>query len=510
MLGEPTRPALGPSAYRFAAMDVPWEARARRTGPRLGKVPRGACATRTPIDPRVRTIDRSYKEPMKLLCGIDFSDGSLCAARVAARLAGALGAQLALLHAPQLPMLALRPEAGTRDGELARRRTMLAGLASELEPLAKSQVLAEVIEGLPEEALAAAATRLGAALVVIGATGDRPRAEWNLGSTAARTIKGLGLPVLVVREEASIERWLGGGGTLRVLVGADGRDGQLPPLELFEVLRSAGRIEASAGHVYSPGEERRRQASEEHERALAAKIGAKAAESGIRRVRIAAGFGRVAEHLLELATAERTELLVLGTHRRQGWDRLVHGSVSLDIVALSRGNALVVPLVPNAPAVVVGALRRVLVAVDFSPLSLPALHWGARLLPAGGRLQLVHVIAPYVSAVVELGAYAPLPPPSPEELARERTDVERRLRELIPSEIAARGLEFDVEAVSGFDAAAAVVECATRLGSDLICVPTHGRSGLSRALLGSVTQGLLRRSPIPVLVVPPPDRRVHA
>jgi nucleotide-binding universal stress UspA family protein len=509
MLGDPSPPALGPSAYRSEAMNVLWEVRARRMGPRFGVGRREACATRTPIDPRVRRLDRSYKEPMKLLCGIDFSDGSMCAARVAARLAGALGAQLALLHAPQLPMLALRPEAGARDGELARRRTMLAGLASELEPLAKQQVLSEVIEGLPEDALAAAATRLGVALIVIGATGDRPRAEWNLGSTAARTIKGLGLPVLVVREEASVERWLGGG-MLRLLVGADGRDGQLPPLELLEVLRSAGRVEASAGHVYSPGEERRRQASEEHERALAAKIGEKAAKSGIRRVRVAAGFGRVAEHLLELATAEQAELIVLGTHRRQGWDRLVHGSVSLDIVALSRVNALVVPLVPNVPAIVVGALRRVLVPVDFSPLSSRALHWGARLLPAGGRLQLVHVTAPYASAVVELGAYAPLPPPGPDELARDRGDVERRLRELIPSEIAGRGLEFDVEAATGYDAATAIVDCATRLGSDLICLPTHGRSGLSRALMGSVTQGVLRRSPIPVLVVPPPERRVHS
>lgn len=444
---------------------------------------------------------------MKLLCGIDFSDGSLVAARVAARLSGALGAPLVLLHAPHLPVLALRPQPGERDAELARRRAMLASLANELETLAKVQVQSEVAEGLPEEALGAAAARLGGTLVVVGATGDRPRAEWNLGSTAARTIKGLGLPVLVVREEASVARWLGERGTLRLLVGAGGREGHLPPLEWLDVLRKAGTLEASAGHVYPPGDERLRDASEQHERALAEKIGAEAQPCGIRRVRIAPGFGRVAEHLLELASAERAELVVIGTHRRQGWDRLVHGSVSLDIVASARCNVLVVPLVPKAAHAPSESLRRVLVPIDFSPLSLRALHWAAHLLPAGGRLQLVHVAAPYVSAVVELGAYAPLPPLSPEEVAREQGDVERRLRELIPSEFAARGLEFDVEAATGFDAPTAIVECATRLGSDLICMPTHGRSGLSRALMGSVAQGVLKRSPIPVLVVPPPERR---
>ena len=447
---------------------------------------------------------------MKLLCGLDFSDGSLCAARVAARLAGAFGAQLALLHAPQLPVLALRSQPGEREAELARRRAMLATLANELEPLARSQVQTEVVEGLPDEALVAAAARLGCSLVVVGATGDRPRAEWNLGSTAARVIKGLGLPTLVVREEASVERWLDARGALKVLVGAGGRDGSLPPLEWLELLRGIGSVDASAGHVYAPGDERLRSASEEHERALAATMAAKAEPHGIRRVRIAPGFGRIAEHLLELGRAERAELIVIGTHRRQGWDRLVHGSVSLDIVASARCNTLVVPVVREVPTLTEGTLRRVLVPVDFSPLSVRALPWAARLLPRGGRLQLVHVAAPYVSAVVELGAYAPLPPLAPEEIAREKGDVERRLRELIPSELASRGLEFDVEAATGFDAPATIVECAARLGSDLICMPTHGRSGLSRALLGSVAQGVLRRSPIPVLVIPPAERRARS
>ena len=41
---------------------------------------------------------------------------------------------------------------------------------------------------------------------------------------------------------------------------------------------------------------------------------------------------------------------------------------------------------------------------------------------------------------------------------------------------------------------------------DLVVMSTHGRSGLSRMLGGSVAQGLLTRSPVPVLLVPPNRR----
>ena len=47
-----------------------------------------------------------------------------------------------------------------------------------------------------------------------------------------------------------------------------------------------------------------------------------------------------------------------------------------------------------------------------------------------------------------------------------------------------------------------VVNAAIENRSDLIVVGTHGRSGLKRFLLGSVAEGVMRHSPIPVLAVP--------
>jgi nucleotide-binding universal stress UspA family protein len=53
------------------------------------------------------------------------------------------------------------------------------------------------------------------------------------------------------------------------------------------------------------------------------------------------------------------------------------------------------------------------------------------------------------------------------------------------------------------DTVSAILEHATRNASDLIVMGTHGRSGLARAVLGSVTERVVRQAPIPVLTIPP-------
>ena len=51
------------------------------------------------------------------------------------------------------------------------------------------------------------------------------------------------------------------------------------------------------------------------------------------------------------------------------------------------------------------------------------------------------------------------------------------------------------------DAAEEILKTANEIGADMIAMSTHGRSGLSRFAHGSVTDKVLRRAVIPVLVV---------
>jgi nucleotide-binding universal stress UspA family protein len=63
--------------------------------------------------------------------------------------------------------------------------------------------------------------------------------------------------------------------------------------------------------------------------------------------------------------------------------------------------------------------------------------------------------------------------------------------------------EVHAHVVRGDDAARSIAQTAARLGVDVICVASHGRSGISRAIMGSVADKLMRATRKPVLVLRP-------
>jgi nucleotide-binding universal stress UspA family protein len=116
-------------------------------------------------------------------------------------------------------------------------------------------------------------------------------------------------------------------------------------------------------------------------------------------------------------------------------------------------------------------------------------------MPAGERAELCTV---HVSGAADtLGA---IPPESPLDDER-RANVESQLRALIPPEADAAGIATTVKVIEGQSAAEAILAAAERFDVDLIAVASHGRSGIKRALLGSVAEEVARRSVRPVLIV---------
>ena len=129
-------------------------------------------------------------------------------------------------------------------------------------------------------------------------------------------------------------------------------------------------------------------------------------------------------------------------------------------------------------------MKRILVATDFSELSGAAVKAAADLArQAGGRLTVLHVMMPGEASVTDaLIAIA-------DEL-RNGVDVETAL---------ALG-----------DPAEEIVRHARRHEVDLVVLGTHGRTGVTRALLGSVAERVVRTSCCPVLTVPEAGVRVPA
>ena len=137
--------------------------------------------------------------------------------------------------------------------------------------------------------------------------------------------------------------------------------------------------------------------------------------------------------------------------------------------------------------------KKLIVAIDFSELSLRAAAVAANLARAvGGQVVLVHVVNPSA----DYGAIG-LPGDNL------RPGIEGKLKEIIAGLGANTNADWGV--VDG-DAAAELSAFAQRWDGDLIVIGTHGRTGLNRMMLGSVTTRLVREAVVPVLVIGPEHR----
>jgi Universal stress protein UspA and related nucleotide-binding proteins len=141
-------------------------------------------------------------------------------------------------------------------------------------------------------------------------------------------------------------------------------------------------------------------------------------------------------------------------------------------------------------------IRRVLCPVDFSKFSRRALDHAvtlARWYNAKLTVFHVHDNVPLVPGALEMPSGITVGPEYRESLRRE---LERFAE---PSR--ADGVPLDIVLAEGH-AGTEIVKRAEADGSGLIVIGTHGRTGVERFLLGSVTERVLHRAPCPVLAVP--------
>lgn len=199
--------------------------------------------------------------------------------------------------------------------------------------------------------------------------------------------------------------------------------------------------------------------------------------------------GTAWEQICDVATRDRAvELIVVGTQGRTGLPRVLLGSVAAQIVRHAP-----CPVLAVRRGVEVHPFRRVLVAVDFSPAARAACELAIAALAPGGTLTLVHVVDLPVKIHGEL---------HPIEMfgAIDRRAVEvletwrAQLTPKLPT-----GATIAIEVRIGY-AGAQLLAAAEHDHSDLVVAGSHGRTGITRLLLGSVAEKLVRESPCPVLV----------
>ena len=152
--------------------------------------------------------------------------------------------------------------------------------------------------------------------------------------------------------------------------------------------------------------------------------------------------------------------------------------------------------------------NHILVPLDESELSESALGYVHKIASEGSHVTLLTVIVPPDMSINTMYR-VPGQPEIPVDINYE--GVERQLRvqaeeylRAKAKQLAHTGAQVEILVQAG-QPADLIVENAKELGVDVIVMATHGRSGISRWLLGSVTQKVLSAAPCPVFVIPSRD-----
>ncbi len=198
-----------------------------------------------------------------------------------------------------------------------------------------------------------------------------------------------------------------------------------------------------------------------------------------------------AESIVSYVEEHDVDLVVMGTHGRRGLQRLLIGSVAEEVLRTAPCPVLTVRA--GEEEVPAWNVRNVLAPIDFSDASKGAVKHAKELaLTYGAKITLLHA----VEEVMYPSAYGMemADVPGPEVIDR----VEESLADLAREEIGYEHVM--VDATIGY-APSTVLDYAAENDVDLIVIATHGRSGIERLLLGSVTERIVRRASVPVFVV---------
>lgn len=297
------------------------------------------------------------KNPQTIVIGTTLTPGSEGIVRTGAAVARALGASPWLIHAFAPP--AFPSELGALDSRWIEEQTQ--ELRQRLLRQAAQTGLAELpgfvpdqaclVLGAPHHEITELARRIRADLIVVGASEAGAIHRAFLGSTADRVVRKAPCPILVVRSEtafppaqalipvdlspasANALRW--GRSFLRRIGGE--APAETTTLFVLNPLEVAGSLQFTESQVT-------RFARDEMSRFVAENAPRDAALS----CRVVTGYPR--EEILFAASEQQADLLILGTHGRSGLERMMIGSVAMQVLERAACNIVVVPPAAEAQA----------------------------------------------------------------------------------------------------------------------------------------------------------------
>jgi nucleotide-binding universal stress UspA family protein len=200
--------------------------------------------------------------------------------------------------------------------------------------------------------------------------------------------------------------------------------------------------------------------------------------------------GTVTECVLEFAEKEGVDMIVMGTHGRQGFDRLTMGSVTEKVLRKAHCPVLVVrkpahDFVSPGNATEPVRLQKILLCTDFSDHSSRALAYALSLaMEYNAELTMLHVLEDM---------------PAADDLQATVADFTRRLEDPVPEE--ARNWCKIHSAVRIGKPYQQILQMALETETDLVIMGVRGRNAVDLALFGSTTHRVIQLGTSPVLAV---------
>lgn len=184
------------------------------------------------------------------------------------------------------------------------------------------------------------------------------------------------------------------------------------------------------------------------------------------------------------------DLIVLATRGHSGLKRVLLGSTAERVVRFAPCPVLVVRRWRRGNL----GVRRIMVPTDFSQRAMAGLIYGAFWAKSfAAKLRLLYVLFPAAPVLIDRVATN-----LPTEQMGVPMDTQLEMAGLTKLELL-KGVKCESQIKIGYPVDAI---CGETKNVDLVVISTHGRSGFKHALLGSVSEQIVRYAECPVLVVP--------
>jgi len=218
--------------------------------------------------------------------------------------------------------------------------------------------------------------------------------------------------------------------------------------------------------------------------------------------------GRASAKILDYLTAHPAQLIVIGTHGRPWYQRVVIGSTAETVLRSSPCPTLIVRNTEEAGSL--PRLKTLLLPTDFSLSGIASEEWALQLAENKDVILLHAIENPLLDlydpdkAEIDVRRIMEESREHPPRSAQPFWDHAHQIAHAKLSTMRQQflGVHAQVElSIREGPAVEDILRTVERKAVDLIIMSTHGRSGVRRLLLGSVTEKILRLAPCPILAV---------